>query len=85
MRRLNNYMRASMGKDACPILRFCTPVDLDTVVDCWYVRLHPSTSTAKSSEITVSLILCDTLNIQGPFYAKRNPPRQKPAYRPANT
>ena len=39
-----------------------------------------STSTGKSSAIRVSLILCDTVNIKGPFYAKKNPPRQKPAY-----
>ena len=42
----------------------------------------PSTSTAKSSAITVSLILCDTFNIKGPFQATRNPPRQTPANGP---
>ena len=45
LRRLNNYMRASMGKDrlshlALLHIHYTTPVDLDTVVDC-YARLHP--------------------------------------------
>ena len=45
LRRLNNYMRASMGKDRLSHLALLnihctTPVDLDTVVDC-YARLHP--------------------------------------------
>ena len=45
LRRLNNYMRASMGKDrlshlALLRIHYTTPVDLDTVVDC-YARLHP--------------------------------------------
>ena len=44
-RRLNNYMRASMGKDRLSHLvllhiHYTTPLDLDTVVDC-YARLHP--------------------------------------------
>ena len=72
LRQLNNYMRASMGKDrlsnpALLHIRFTTPADLDTVVDC-YAPLHPpSTSTGKSSAITISLISCDTVNINGPF------------------
>ena len=71
LRRLNNYMHASMGKDRLShlaLLNICctTPADLGTVVDC-YAWLHPpSTSTGKSSTITVSLILCD-INIKGPF------------------
>ena len=45
LRRLNNYMRASMGKDrlshlALLHIHYTTPVDLDTVVDC-YARPHP--------------------------------------------
>ena len=44
-RRLNNYMRASVGKDrlshlALLHIHYTNPVDLDTVVDC-YARLHP--------------------------------------------
>ena len=40
LRRLNNYMRASMGKDRFSHLallhtHYTTPVDLDTVVDCY--------------------------------------------------
>ena len=45
LRRLNNYMRASMGKDrvshlALLHIHYTTPVDSGTVVDC-YARLHP--------------------------------------------
>ena len=45
LRRLNNHMRASMGKrslaPSCALhIHYTTPVDLDTVVDC-YARLHP--------------------------------------------
>ena len=45
LRRLNDYMRALMGKDRLSHLAllhiyYTTPVDLDTVVDC-YARLHP--------------------------------------------
>ena len=45
LRRLNNYMRASMGKDrlshlALLHIHYTTPVDLDTVVDC-DARQHP--------------------------------------------
>ena len=45
LRRLNNYKRASMGKDrlshlALWYIHYTTPVDLDTVVDC-YAPLHP--------------------------------------------
>ena len=72
LRRLNNYMRASMGKDrlshlALLNIHYTTPVDLDTVVDCYARLTPPSTSTGKSSAITVSLILCDTVNIKDPF------------------
>ena len=45
LRRLNNYLRASMGKDRLPHLAllhiyYTTPMGLDTVVDC-YARSHP--------------------------------------------
>lgn len=45
LRRLNNYMRASMGKSRLSYLallhiHYDTPMDLDRVVDC-YARLHP--------------------------------------------
>ena len=45
LRRLNNYMRASMGKDrlshlALLHIHYTTPVDLDTVIDC-HARSHP--------------------------------------------
>lgn len=45
LRRLNNYMRASMGKSRLSYLallhiHYETPVNLDRVVDC-YARLHP--------------------------------------------
>ena len=45
LRRLNIYMLASIGKDRLSHLTLLhihctTPVDLDTVVDC-YARLHP--------------------------------------------
>ena len=45
LRRLSNYMRESMGKDRlCHLailhIHYTTPVDLDTLVDC-YARLHP--------------------------------------------
>ena len=45
LRRLNNYMRASMGKDrlshlALLHIHYDVPIDLDDVVD-YYARLHP--------------------------------------------
>ena len=45
LRRLNNYMRASMGKSrlshlALLHIHYDANVDLDEVVDC-YARLHP--------------------------------------------
>ena len=45
LRRLNNYMRASMGKDRLSYLallhiRYDLPVDLDKVVDS-FARHHP--------------------------------------------
>ena len=45
LRRLNNYMRASMGKSRLSYLALLhihcdAPVDLDRVVDC-YAHLHP--------------------------------------------
>ncbi|XP_078363884.1 52 kDa repressor of the inhibitor of the protein kinase-like [Oculina patagonica] len=45
LRRLNNYMRASMGKErlsnlALLHIHYDTPVELDTVVNC-YAHLHP--------------------------------------------
>ena len=45
LRRLNNYMRASMGKNrlshlALLHIHYDTPIDLDKVVDC-YAQLHP--------------------------------------------
>ena len=48
LRRLNNYMRASMGKDCLSHLAllhipYTTPVDLDTVGHCsrLFTRQHP--------------------------------------------
>ena len=45
LRRLNNYMRASMAKDrlshlALLHIHYDIPIDLDNVVD-YYARLHP--------------------------------------------
>ena len=45
LRRLNNYMRASMGKSrlshlALLHIHYDTPIDLNRVMDC-YARLHP--------------------------------------------
>ena len=70
--QLNNYMRASMGKDrlshlALLYIPYTTPVDLDTVVGC-YVRPQPRRlQREKSSAITATLISSDTVNTKGTF------------------
>ena len=58
LRRLNNYMRVSMGKNrlsnlALLHIHYDTPVDLDKVVDI-YARLHPR-------RLELNSLLCDWL------------------------
>ena len=84
LRRLNNYMRAPMRKDRLShlVLLHIHSYGLGHCSRLLCSATPPSTSTGKSSAITVSLVLYDTVYIKGPFQAKRNPPRQKPAYGP---
>ena len=74
LRRLNNYMRASMGKDRLSLISSCAfahslhySCGLGHCSRLLCSVTPPSTSTGKFSAIAVSLILCDTVNIKGPF------------------
>ena len=79
LRLLNNYMRSSMEKIACPILRFCTFTAL--LLWTWghcskllYSATPPSTSTGKSSAKTVTLILFDNVTLKVRFKRKGTHP-----------
>ena len=78
LRRLNNYMRASMGKDRLSHLAllhslYTTPVDFDTVVDC-YARSHPRRLRLEIFCNAVPLICLTLLTLKVRLKRKRTHP-----------